>query len=111
MAKHTSGPWDFYLDENMDYVVVCVPLGEDIAMWQSPTPECIANAKLIAKAPQMLDLLDTVGRLAGASGGEIGFELWESIRDLVQEIKCHDPKEGDPLIDSVIDEWKKEESA
>ena len=60
MSKHTPGPWEVLDDRSMTSVVV--EYGEicDIVQDGRPASENLANARLIAAAPEMLEALERI---------------------------------------------------
>ena len=71
MSKHTPGPWEVLEDKSMISVVTeCAEIC-DIVHDVRPVSENLANARLIAAAPEMLEALESVLRvvdLGNASG-------------------------------------------
>lgn len=71
MPKHTPGPWK--IDENEDLplaVIEGTEEGTGIAEIGPRTPELIANAHLIAAAPDMLEALKRCGKVLEQIGEE-----------------------------------------
>ena len=80
-AKHTPGPWRFdtYRDSgrpNPGLIVADNPHGEGAEEVASITwiaggffAEQVANARLIAAAPELLEILETIVEDAGYGGG------------------------------------------
>lgn len=56
-AKHTPGPWE--LEAGSDYIRICTKSGEryiiDDLLWATYDEEEMANARLIAAAPELLE--------------------------------------------------------
>lgn len=62
--KWTKGPWHFEADQEDDVVYVCHPETNSpdttVCMFEVDGPEIIANAHLIAAAPEMYEALRAV---------------------------------------------------
>ena len=67
MSKHTPGPWDIELfnDKWLVFADADCEVHEFAAVYSTPScrlpDEAEANARLIAEAPTMLDLLERIG--------------------------------------------------
>ncbi|MGZ3694120.1 MAG: hypothetical protein ACXWQO_07960 [Bdellovibrionota bacterium] len=64
MSKHTPGPWQVPFYDRVDGG------GEQIAILNKGNPNCVADARLIAAAPAMLEYLKTC---LAISGGRTSF--------------------------------------
>lgn len=56
MTQHTPGPWEVQPDEGG--IMFSGSAGFEITPWGNPAPVSIADLRLIAKAPEMLALLE-----------------------------------------------------
>lgn len=70
-AKHTPGPWTVPPDSPAD---ILAPDGQPVAvargwLWRQH-PECIANAHLIAAAPDMLEALREIALTPACSNSD-----------------------------------------
>ena len=71
MSSHTPGPWfiDPNVKKNANYIDISSQehIGLATAVWRMDgderTPECEANARLIAAAPELLNLAELVADL------------------------------------------------
>ena len=79
MSKHTPGPWNYgegYIDTHavdddgsLDYIILAElhstfgPDNYGVDQWMLPLEEYEANGRLIAAAPDMLELLNTARTL------------------------------------------------
>ena len=63
MSKHTPGPWEIKRSFDPAHRFICAPehLGLAQVVWcmedEDRSPECEANAHLIAAAPELLEML------------------------------------------------------
>ena len=59
MSKHTPGPWTFYDDTASTGRIEIVALGKTVArIYRSVPEEDLPNARLIAAAPDLLEVLE-----------------------------------------------------
>ena len=73
MSKHTPGPWSFYDDSNNGKTncVEIVAIGKTVArIYHSVPAEDLPNASLMAAAPELLEALKEMVRLAEHEGWE-----------------------------------------
>jgi hypothetical protein len=62
MTNHTPGPWRFhsetgFIGSDHGYVPIATPFQET---WQTGKPQAVANARLIAAAPDLLAALEAL---------------------------------------------------
>jgi hypothetical protein len=82
MNKHTPGPWKYaraVQNNGPDYFAITD------GKWGSPSIVNVfadneANARLIAKAPEMYAILDKISR------GAIEYHDWQAVRELIDRI-------------------------
>jgi len=85
MNKHTKGPW--VMDKRMENLVgvdgkrVCV-YGSGLSFQGLPDPESVANAKLIAAAPEMLEALKKACLIMQR---EIPWDAEKEIREVIRK--------------------------
>ncbi|PZS88178.1 hypothetical protein [Stenotrophomonas maltophilia] len=61
MSKHTPGPWSYSKGERHNFFYIDSPSGDVVYVTGSLQPDHVeANARLIAAAPELLDLLERV---------------------------------------------------
>jgi hypothetical protein len=71
MSKHTPGPWEIEEHYHFGYRWISGPEHSQLAqvVWcmedEDRSPECEANARLIAAAPELLDVLELALRAHG----------------------------------------------
>ena len=84
MSKHTPGPWEIEEHYHFGYRWISGPEHSQLAqvVWcmedEDRSPECEANAHLIAAAPELLDALCY---LLEASSGQGPHEQWLAAMD------------------------------
>lgn len=59
-VKFTKGRWEAKVDESCGIDVALIYLGNKGGFDLSGAPDCIANANLIAAAPEMYEMLDSL---------------------------------------------------
>jgi len=91
--KHTEGNWEVRLDkEHKRYDIVSddlliATIWEEHAFRNIETPtQAEANARLIAKAPEMLGLLELYNNNINDSD-QLGFDMVDEVYDLLTSIK------------------------
>ncbi len=99
MTNHTPGPWTFRTEGNLNqkrdgsdttWLIITVP--SNIADYRfifeqkvfgSPTEEQMANARLIATAPEMLDVLESCKVLLDEDDTEDTFALYQRVLKII----------------------------
>lgn len=75
MSKHTPGPWEIEEHYHFSYRWVSGPKHSQLAqvVWcmegDDRSPECEANAHLIAAAPELLEALENLLKVHEGEGG------------------------------------------
>ena len=102
MSQHTPGPWHVSVGLNAGYissdthgfVTIRNPFSE--GAWSLDHKEAMANARLIAKAPEMLSILQALNRQGGVfedwgeenvGGVDEDFDAVSAARALLREIE------------------------
>ncbi|WP_329766087.1 hypothetical protein [Stenotrophomonas geniculata] len=85
MSKHTPGPWNVEDDTPFSLWVSC-PDGKNPLHENRLNRDRLANARLIAAAPEMFEALDTIGGLSRAlrQGGPDPMDL-QGLSDALEE--------------------------
>lgn len=89
-SAHTPGPWHAYFAVHGDPYVLTDPerpyFSEVAKVSTSPEDYGRANTLLIAAAPQMLDALQTIQRIAaaGEDGGEGRASSWLNVESIAR---------------------------
>lgn len=87
---HTPGPWATYDADQMGTYTVIGQDGEFVAWTRDmhkPDAECEANARLIAKAPEMLAQLEQVVSVFGSLARmNVGRPTIDAVRALLAEV-------------------------
>ena len=93
--KHTPGPWRVtpegcIASEHDGYVPIITPFRREANRDQhgNATPQALANARLIAAAPEMLEALEDVMALVEKNGHLLpANKKWAIARDAIKEAK------------------------
>ena len=85
-AKFTKGPWVARTDEYEGIKTAVVYLGNDGGFDLSRAPDCIANAKLIAKAPEMYEMLKLLTEMS-SEDAKLYLENTSDIVDLLKQVR------------------------
>lgn len=98
MSKHTPGPWEIaYQDKNGQLVVAGKHI-EIVTCWHhcvgSIEKEMHANARLIAKSPEMYDLLKVIADDLRHDNGLIPIDIKARARAIIDEIEMAQAEEG-----------------
>lgn len=87
MSKHTPGPWQFYTEPQPNGCpIVGDGRGLMVAMlahsihYQDQKSEALANARLIAAAPDLLEALAVMTDLCAIKYGNLDAEVWSEIK-------------------------------
>ena len=87
-ANHTPGPWNVIPENRKSTVAkVCLPSGgliADVSSWWVDTESAKANARLIAAAPTMLEVLEYV---LSDLNSELDYETGVIIRAAIAKAK------------------------
>jgi len=59
-TKHTPGPWKVVGESTLNIISYHIPKGRKICSLLSQSTEDFKNAALIAAAPEMLEMLETI---------------------------------------------------
>ena len=75
MSKHTPGPWEIEEHYHSGYRWISGPKHSQLAQvvwcmsYEDRSPECEANAHLIAAAPELLEALENLLKVHEGEGG------------------------------------------
>ena len=72
MSGHTPGPWKLLANQGVvgaDWLPIATAPGHPAADFRRPPDERIANARLIAAAPDLYEALQKIDTIEGCTGG------------------------------------------
>ena len=81
--KHTPGPWNYADEESGEFCIYEVKTKNilcDRGEWPNRRVESLANARLIAAAPEMLEMLIELSDHTDIIGTEVQERIYEIVR-------------------------------
>lgn len=96
MSKHTEGPWHISESEHEGAGLLIKPIPGQVVCECDPVPEMVANARLIAAAPEMLEALEMVDQVFHLLSAKeiielIGRRNVRAVRSAVAKAKVGEP--------------------
>ena len=82
-TKHTPGQWET-LDNSIIAGAICIAVIEDDGGYEAPADQRLANARLIAAAPELLEALEAILKVGKGVPGPLNMIGTQMVREFAR---------------------------